>query len=826
MSGLESYRAKRDFSRTPEPEAELVEAGAARLGFVVQKHDATRLHYDFRLEWGGVLWSWAVTKGPSTDPSEKRLAVRTEDHPVAYGDFEGTIPKGEYGGGTVMLWDQGWWEPLHDPEEGISKGKLHFRLHGARMKGGWALVRMRGRGREKRENWLLIKEKDDFAGRSADALLNRYRTSVTTGRAMRAIASGAAPAKPKTHTKPLPRFRKVQLATLRDAPPEGETWRHEAKFDGYRCLMAVGKGGARLYTRNGKDWTDRFGDLATPAEALPCEAALIDGEVIAGEGGGDFSALQEALKEGGALTFYAFDCLHLDGRDLTGQPLTERRAALEGLLDKLPPRGPIRLSPFIEGDGDEVLAAICAAGGEGIVSKLADAPYRGGRGTAWIKSKCTRRAELVIGGWQPSDKRGRPFSSLLLGSYEGGQLVYRGKVGTGFDARRFEELAAAMKPLARKSPPFAGALPAETKGARWITPKLVAEISYAELTAEGRVRHGVFQGLREDKEASAVTAKAEAEVDGPKEKTKPAEKTAEKPGEKIGGVRISSAGRVVYPKAKVTKGDVARHYARVAERMLTYAGDRPVSLLRYPTGIEGEAFFQKHAGKGFPDAIGTLPVEEKNGATEDYMYLPGKTGLLGAVQMGTLEFHIWGARRDRLERPDRLVFDLDPDEGLGFDAVKAAAEEVRAGLEAVGLASGAMVTGGKGVHVIAPLRRTAGWETVKGFSQTFAHVLAERAPDRYTATMSKKKRKGRIFIDWLRNERGATAVAPYSLRGRPGAAVATPVTWEELAELKRPDAFHVGDMEARLARPCPLADVPAAGIGAKVVSALERWARG
>ncbi len=817
--GLEQYRAKRDFTRTPEPEAQLVEAGAARLGFVVQKHDATRLHYDFRLEWGGVLWSWAVTKGPSTDPSEKRLAVRTEDHPVAYGSFEGTIPKGEYGGGTVMLWDQGWWEPLHDPEEGISQGKLHFRLHGARMMGGWALVRMRGRGNEKRENWLLIKEKDDFAGRTADALLNKYRTSVTTGRAMRAIASGTEPAKKQDHSKPLPRFQKVQLATLRDAPPEGETWRHEAKFDGYRCLMAVGMGGVRLYTRNGKDWTDRFGDLATPAAALDCEAALIDGEVIAGEGGGDFSALQEALKEGGALTFYAFDCLHLDGRDLTGKPLTERRAALERLLEKLPPRGPIRLSPFIEGDGDEVLAAICAAGGEGIVSKLADAPYRSGRGTAWIKTKCIRRAELVIGGWQPSDKRGRPFSSLLLGSYEGGRLVYRGKVGTGFDARRFDALMAAMKPLARKTAPFEGHLPAETKGAKWITPKLVAEVSYTEFTAEGRVRHGVFQGLREDKEASAVTAKAEAETDGPK--ADPDDTS----GEKVGGVRISSAGRVVYPKAKLTKADVARHYDRVAERMLTYAGDRPVSLLRYPTGIEGEAFFQKHAGKGFPEAIGTVPVEEKNGAVEDYMYLPGKAALLGAVQMGTLEFHIWGARRDRLDRPDRLVFDLDPDEGLGFDAVKAAAEEVRAGLEAVGLASGAMVTGGKGVHVIAPLRRTAGWETVKGFSQTFAHVLAERAPERYTATMSKKKRSGRIFIDWLRNERGSTAVAPYSLRGRPGAAVAVPVTWEDLGKLKRPDAFHVGDMEARLAQPCPLAEVSAGSIGTKVVSALERWAR-
>ncbi len=380
MSSLDTYRAKRDFSVTPEPQAELVEAGGDRLGFVVQKHDASRLHYDFRLEHGGVLWSWAVTKGPSLDPAEKRLAVRTEDHPLAYGDFEGTIPKDEYGGGTVMLWDQGWWEPLHDPAEGLKNGKLHFRLHGARMQGGWALVRMRARKGEKRENWLLIKEKDDFAGRSADALLNKYKRSVTTGRTMRAIASGKQQVpEAQEHDAPRPRFQKVQLATLKDAPPEGDAWLHEAKFDGYRCLVAIGKGGVRLYTRNGKDWSDRFGSICEPVDALPCGAALIDGEVIAGPGGGDFSTLQTALKEGGDLSLYAFDLLHLDGEDLTDRPLTDRRAALETLFDKVPARGAIRLSPVIEGNGAEVLAQICKAGGEGIISKRADAPYRAGR---------------------------------------------------------------------------------------------------------------------------------------------------------------------------------------------------------------------------------------------------------------------------------------------------------------------------------------------------------------------------------------------------------------------------------------------------------------
>ncbi|SIO00675.1 DNA ligase D [Vannielia litorea] len=810
MSQLREYAAKRDFSVTPEPRAELVEAGGRQPGFVVQKHDASRLHFDFRLEWDGVLLSWAVTRGPSADPGQKRLAVRTEDHPVSYGSFEGTIPQKEYGGGTVMLWDTGWWEPMHPVAEGLKQGKLHFRLHGARMKGGWALVRMRGKKREKRENWLLIKERDDFAGRSADALVNRHRTSVTTGRAMRDIAADRSALRPADHAKPLPRFRKLQLATLADAPPEGDGWQHEAKLDGYRCLIAVGKGGVRLYTRNGKDWSDRFGALRDPVDALPCEAALIDGEVVAGGAGDDFSALQAALKSGDPLIFYAFDCLALDGADLTGKPLTERRKALEGLFASLPPRGPLRLSPVLEGNGAAALATICEAGGEGIVSKRLDAPYRGGRGRAWIKSKCIRRAEFVIGGWSPSDRRGRSFASLLLGSREGGRFVYRGRVGSGFDADALDEIGAALQPLARKTPPFDGALPSEADDARWVTPNLVAEVEYTEFTSEGRIRHGVFKGMREDKEASEVSAKQEAETDGAEEQ--------------VGRVRISSADRVVYPEAGLSKADVARHYARVAERMLTHAANRPLSLLRCPSGLKGDCFFQKHAGKGFPSAVRSMPIEEKDGATEDYMYVTTPEGLIGAAQMGTLEFHIWGSARDRIERPDRMVFDLDPDERLGFDAVKAAATEVREGLGACGLQSVPMITGGKGAHVIVPLRRVAGWDTVKFFARTFAQILAERHPDRYTATMSKAKRKGRTFIDWLRNERGSTAIAPYSLRARESAAVAVPVTWDELNRLTSADAFHAADMEARLAAPCPLENAPLGSIGAAAVEALEAWA--
>jgi bifunctional non-homologous end joining protein LigD len=812
MSTLDAYRTKRDFAVTPEPAPDAARVPGTGLAFVVQKHAARRLHFDLRLEWGGVLWSWAVTRGPSADPGEKRLAVRTEDHPLSYAGFEGIIPKGEYGGGTVMLWDQGTWEPQGDPDAGIGAGKLKFRLDGARMRGGWTLVRLR-RG-EARENWLLIKERDAHAGRSPDALVNRHRTSVTTGRSMAAIARGAATASPP-RTQPRPAFRAVQLATLAEAPPGGAAWVHEPKIDGYRCLIALGKDGARLYTRAGHDWTDRFGALKAPAEALPCDSALIDGEVMAGPAWGDFGALQTALKDGGenggALSFLAFDLLHLDGRDFASRSFEERREALEALFAGVPERGALRLGSFLSGTGAEALAAMCRAGGEGIVSKRTDASYRGGRGRTWIKTKCARRAEFVIAGWMPSDKAGRPFSSLVLASREKGALTYRGRVGTGFDGKAMAELMRLMAPLARKTASL-DEVPAETRGARWLRPDLVAEIAYAEFTAEGRLRHAVFHGLRADKPAEEVSTMAEERLG--------------RGDERIGGMRISSAGRVVFPGAGLTKGDIARHYDLVADRMLESAAGHPASLVRCPDGVGKACFFQKHAGKGFPSALRTMPIEDSKDGVDAYIYLTDRASVLAAVQMGTVEFHIWGAARDRLERPDRMVLDLDPDEGLGFDAVRAAAGEVRGVLEAVGLPSVPMVTGGKGVHVIVPLRRTAGWETVKMFSRTLATALADRHPDRYVATMSKARRKGRVFIDWLRNERGATAIAPYALRARPGARVAVPVTWEELADLTAANSFTAADMKARVAVPCPLAGVTPKGIGAAVVAALGDWVSG
>ncbi len=795
---LAEYNAKRDFDRTGEPAGKLGKARREGLRFLVQKHDATRLHYDFRLEWDGVLLSWAVTKGPSVDPGEKRLAVRTEDHPLDYGDFEGTIPEKEYGGGTVMLWDSGTWRPEGDPDEGLKEGKLKFTLQGERMKGGWALIRMRGK--EKRENWLLIKERDDYAGDDPDGLTGDFSRSVKTGRKMEEIAKGMAAKKTsrksrsrKTteHGGKRPRFRDVQLATLYDKAPEGDDWLHETKFDGYRALAALGNGGTVFYTRSGKDWTDRFSDLCGAFEAVPCAAALIDGEVMAARvSGSAFSALQSALSEGGELAFYAFDLLSLDGKDMTGQPQDERRERLAKLLSGVPKGGALRMSEHVVGQGPEIFRKACEAGAEGIISKRVDAPYRGRRTKAWRKVKCSKRQEFVIGGYSPSDKKGRPFASILLGTYEGDRLIYRGRVGTGFGEAEFETLTKALRD--RKTSPFEEVPKDAAQDARWVTPDQVAEVEFTEFTSDGYVRHGSYLGLRGDKEAGSIR------LERPKEE--------EEMDEQVLGVAISSPGRRVFPDAGCTKLDVARHYARVGERMIELAGNRPLSLFRCPGGLEADCFFQKHGG-GMPSELSIIGIKEKDGETEDYLYATRPESLVAAAQMGTVEFHIWGARTDRLERPDRLVFDLDPDEGLDWTDVRDAAFEVRGLLDRLGLASGAIVTGGKGVHVWMPLRRSREWETVKLFAKTFAHVVAEKSPDRYTATMSKQKRKCRVFIDWLRNERGATAIAPYSLRARKGAPVAVPVTWDELRDLKAPNGFSMGDMDKRLGQSCPAVEM-------------------
>ncbi|SHI85560.1 DNA ligase D [Wenxinia saemankumensis] len=806
MRPLDRYIAKRDFDVTPEPQGGGGAAGAA-LRYSVQKHDASRLHFDLRLEWDGVLLSWAITRGPSLDPSDKRLAVRTEDHPLDYLDFEDVIPEG-YGKGTVMLWDLGHWQPLDPVDRGLAKGHLHLALHGARLTGRWNLVRMHGR--EKAENWLLIKEEDEAAG-GADPV-TRWETSVASGRSMAAIAKGAEPVPPRSRRAAAPGFAAPQLATLsREDPAEDERRWHELKFDGYRALVSIGKGGARIRTRSGKDWSDRFAPLIPAFEELPCESALIDGEIVAGAGLQGFGALQKALGAGGPFTFHAFDLLSLDGRSLEKKPLSERRAALEELFAEAVPLSALQLSPVIEGDPLPAFEAVCGAGGEGLISKRIDAPYRHGRSTDWLKLKCERRDEFVILGWQASDKRGRPFASLALGTHEAGTLVYRGKVGTGFDAEQMEALADAMGPLARKTPP-AEVDAADARGMTWVTPKLVAEIRYAEITGDGRLRHAAFLGLREDKTAEEVRAGNDLAPGDLREAAMGGDRVD------VAGIGISSPSRVVFPEAGLRKVDLARYYEAVAERMLPEVEDRPLSLVRMPEGLEGERFFQKHAGKGWPDALREVEIEEKDG-TGTYMHVRDAAGLVGAVQMGTIEFHIWPARRDRLDRPDRLVFDLDPDEGLDFGDVRSAAADLRDLLERFGLPSAPLVTGGKGVHVVTPLRRTAGWDTVTLFARTFAAGLAEKEPKRFTATISKARRKGRIFVDWLRNDRGSTAIAPWSVRARKGAPVAVPVTWDELAGLTRADGF---DTAAALERETVDGPKPAS-VSQDAIAALEAW---
>ena len=812
---LAEYNAKRDFEATPEPSGTR-ESSTGGNAFIVQKHDATRLHWDLRLEMDGVMKSWAVTKGPSPDPSIKRLAVRTEDHPLSYNTFEGTIPKGEYGGGTVMLWDRGTWRPIEGKSaRDIEKGHLHFCLEGERMKGEWLLIRLKKKPGEKRENWLLRKLQDDHA-QDGDVLVQRELTSVATGRSMAEIAADKAGRfslegknddaflqqmqKASAHTKskrktrakknaPLPKFRKPQLATLVDEVPGGNGWMHEIKFDGYRALIAAKGDTVRVYTRSGKDWTDKFAPLVEAIAALDLPSCLIDGEIVAVDtkGNPDFSTLQGVLKRGhgsqskdDALQFHGFDLLELGGEDLTDLTNIERKERLEALLDDAEP--PVFLADHVIGAGEKLYRSMCDAGQEGIISKTVDGRYSGSRGKRWVKVKCTRRQEFVVIGWKKSSAKGRPFSSLLMAQHENGELVYKGNVGTGYSADDLEELAGKLKRLERKTPP-AEVDKASARGVSWVTPKLVAEVAFAEFTADGNIRHGSYLGLRGDKKAKEVTP----------------EKPASAPA-KAEGVKISSRDRVIFPDSGQTKGALADYYEAVAPIMLPFGGQRPVSLVRCPQGRAKKCFFQKHDSGGFGDAVKHVPIREKDGGTEDYLYVEDARGILQCVQMGTIEFHGWASRSEDVEAPDRMIFDLDPDEGLDFADVKRAARDIRDRLSDIGLVSFAMLSGGKGVHVIVPLSTGHDWDAHKDFSRRFAEALSMAEPDRFTATMSKAKRKGRIFIDWLRNQRGSTAVVPYSARARSGAPVAAPIAWNELKGIDSAAAFTIDDAKRLVSR--------------------------
>jgi bifunctional non-homologous end joining protein LigD len=799
---LATYRKRRNFKATPEPRGKTAKAKTGN-SYVIQKHAARRLHYDLRLEMDGVLKSWAVTKGPSLVAGEKRLAVHVEDHPLDYGDFEGTIPKGEYGGGTVIVWDRGRWSPIGDAAKGYAKGHLDFELEGEKLGGRWHLVRMAHKPREKKENWLLIKGDDDFArGPDDPDILAEQPDSVKTGRAVEDVEGEApgwssktgriptsaktTPKIPKRATKGrYPGFIEPALATPRKTAPASGPWLHEIKFDGYRLQAHVRSGKAKLYTRSGLDWTARFGkDIVKALSGLTSGEIIIDGELVVESAGGasDFSALQADLAAGrtGRLVFYAFDLLYLDGHDLRPAPLVKRKATLEALLRKAPV--PLRYSDHVEDNGALVLRHACRLGLEGVISKQKDAPYRSGRGKGWIKSKCLERQEFVVAGFVPSSTIRKAIGSLVLGVHDKDRLVHAGRVGTGFSHKVAEDLLKRLAKLKVEKSPFARTLSAdEARQVRFVRPELVAEVEFRAWTADGLIRHASYRGLREDKLAGEVvresTGKALAEEAAP-------------------AVRLTHPDRLYWKDAGVTKLGLADYYAEVWPRIGPYIVDRPLALVRCPDGVDGQCFFQKHHWRGQPAEIlkANDPEDE-----EPVIAIDGLPGLLGLVQGGVLEIHPWGSRLADLEKPDLITMDLDPGPGVDWSDVIAAALEVRQRLTDAGLESFVKTSGGKGLHVVAPLEPRAGWDEVKAFARAIADAMASDSPRRYVATVTKAKRKGRILIDYLRNGRGATAVAPYSTRARPGAAVSMPLGWDELGPTIGPAYFTVRNALPRLA---------------------------
>lgn len=780
MASLDAYRKKRDFSTTSEPKGR--KSRKAGNSFVIHKHAATRLHYDLRLEMDGVLVSWAVTKGPSLNPDEKRLAVHVEDHPLAYGAFEGTIPKGQYGAGAVIVWDRGRWTPIGDAKAGMIKGHLEFQLSGEKLAGRWHLVRMQGKPGEKRDNWLMIKADDDAAARRGD-ILKQQPDSVASQRSVEQVAEGKpAPRSKAAKAVPLPDFVPPALATLRAAPPAGPDWLHEIKFDGYRLQVRIDGKDVRLLTRSGLDWTDRFGPQIVKAlRGLSIRTALLDGElVVEGNGGAsDFSALQADLSEGRQDRFalYLFDLLHLDGRDMRKRPLTERKDALEKLIP--PGSGLLRFSGHFPESGAMVLRHACRLSLEGIVSKRADAPYPSGRSKAWIKSKCSARQEFVIGGYTLSSASDKAVGSLVLGVNEDGGLRHVGRVGTGFSNKVAQDLLRKLSKLGASDSPFEAALDATARrNVKFVKPELVAEVEFRAWTADGHLRHASFRGLREDKPASQIVREAPPV-------------TTRQPRRHVA---LTHPDRVYWPDAGVTKEGLADYYAAIWPRIAPFVTGRPLALLRCPTGITGQKFFQKHGWKGMNKHIVTAPDPKDK---LSLLLIDDLDGLMGLVQSAALEIHPWGAAMADIEHPDQITMDLDPGDGVAWDAVTAAAHEVRARLQDAGLQAFVKTSGGKGLHVVAPLRPRADWAAVKRFTKAMAASMAADDPGRYVATVTKSKRRGRILIDYLRNQRGATAVAAYSSRARPGAPVSMPVEWEEMDDI-RPDQFTVTNAPARI----------------------------
>jgi bifunctional non-homologous end joining protein LigD len=869
LRNLSTYRKKRDFEQTAEPSGDTPVAPSKRRRFVIQKHDATRLHYDLRLEFDGVFKSWAVTRGPSLDPHDKRLAVEVEDHPLDYGDFEGTIPKDQYGGGTVQLWDRGYWES-DDPEKGFKKGDLKFTLHGDKLHGSWVLVRMRhDRNGGKRTNWLLIKHRDDFAkegnannildadqsvasgrtmeqiakgkgrapkpfmgakaGRaSADAVWNSNRGDAAEARADNKTASRPAAAKESKGKKvaAMPDFVAPELCTPVDRPPNGEGWCHEIKFDGYRVQLRVEDGEARLKTRKGLDWTDKFQAIAKEGSALP--DGLIDGEIVALDHNGapDFSALQAALSDGKTddLIFYAFDLLFADGMDLRRLPLGERKAQLKELLEA---RGKgkaklIRYVEHFETGGDAILQSACKLSLEGIVSKKLSAPYRSGRSENWTKAKCRAGHEVVLGGWKTTSGK---FRSLMAGVHRGDHLAFVGMVGTGFGQDTVRRIMPALKAAASDKSPFGGKdAPRKARDVHWLKPELVAEIEFAGWTDGGNIRQAAFKGLRKDKPADEVKAEevkaeeptmtriakpAAAKTAAKSAKTSNSSKTPAKPAAgksaEVMGVIISKPDKELWPDAgdgkAVTKLDLARYYEAVGGWMIGHLKGRPCSVVRAPDGINGEKFFQRHAMPGTSNLLEPVKV---SGDRKPYLQIDRAEGLAAVAQIGGLELHPWNCAPYAPDMPGRLVFDLDPAPEVEFADVIEAAKDMRQHLADVGLESFCKTTGGKGLHVVVPLLHGAKdkvtWKEAKAFAMGVCQWMANEDPERYLLNMSKKLRKGKIFLDYLRNDRMATAVAVLSPRAREGATVSMPLTWAQVRGDLDPKRYTVRTVPALLTK--------------------------
>ncbi len=790
---LSEYYQKRDFGKTPEPQGESAEPGGF-LRFVVQHHMARREHYDFRLEWDGALLSWAVPKGPSYHTRDKRLAVEVEPHPLEYRNFEGTIPKGEYGGGTVMIWDEGIWEPYGNVGDGLTSGSLKFVLHGKRLKGKWALVRMKAKADEKNDNWLLLKERDEYAGTEDE--ISQFNTSIRTGRTMAEIEAGTEGKFVRNPFDSTP----VQLAKLVTVIPKIGDWLYELKYDGYRIVAYIEANSVRLVSRGINDYTNKFYGIVTAlTDWAAGRAMVLDGEMTMTDEQGktDFQALQNHLRSprGKSPTYIVFDLLALNGEDLRTSPLTQRKEKLQLLMQNLPKC--LYYSTHISGNGEQSFAAACAANLEGIIGKKADSLYSGTRNGDWIKLKCAKRQAFVIGGFTLSDKKASGISSLLLGLYEGEDLQYVGRVGTGFNQTTIKELQSKFQEIMSLESAFVPApKPKSNEDFTWLQPMLVAEVQFTEWTNEGLLRHPSYKGLRNDCDPRAMKKERLEETMCHRFK---GTKTPAKASDNqliIEGIKITSPDKVLFDNPTVTKADVVRYYVQVAQRMLPYVSHRVISAVRCPGGASKSCFFKKHPGAD-SKAIVTIPVANSDGETKEYFYIENVAGLVSEAQMGTLEFHTWGSRVDSLEQPDIMVFDLDPDEGMDIDTVRQGVKDLMSILGELSLKSYLKTSGGKGYHVVVPLKPSVPWDVFHSFSKQVAQVMEQKWRDRYTSNMRKQKRTNKIFIDWVRNGRGATSIAPYSLRAREGARVSMPIGWSELDTIA-PDGITMTEALKRI----------------------------